>query len=224
MKMKEYIILFYLQVTYKNEKAQGIVEYALILAFIVGVAVVLFNSNGLANAIGEAFFHVSETINNAMDDSPEAKQKRLQNRMENGLINAIKAGSIEMKAGDWIEIDAQAEYNSKNNGYINGGVRLGSDTLKINGNPVKGHYGGFRTLWDAISSELPRYTVELQQDSGWVGVRIESKGNGNYVSHYYSGSESSPGNVLNYANTTNMNANYRPDGDASDHLWTWTGK
>lgn len=81
-----------------------------------------------------------------MDDSPEAKQKCLQNRMENGLINAIKAGSIEMKAGDWIEIDAQADYNSKNNGYINGGVRLGSDTLKINGNPVKGHYGGFRTL------------------------------------------------------------------------------
>lgn len=76
-----------------------------------------------------------------MDDSPKAKQKRLQNRMENGLINAIKAGSIEMKAGDWIEIDAQADYNSKNNGY-----------------------------------------------------------------------------------TTNMNANYRPDGDASDHLWTWTGK
>lgn len=30
--------------TYKNEKAQGIVEYALILAFIVGVAVALFNS------------------------------------------------------------------------------------------------------------------------------------------------------------------------------------
>lgn len=27
--------------TYKNEKAQGIVEYALILAFIVGVAVAL---------------------------------------------------------------------------------------------------------------------------------------------------------------------------------------
>lgn len=101
-----------------------------------------------------------------MDDSLKAKQKRLQNRMENGLINAIKAGSIEMKAGDWIEIDAQTDYNSKNNGYINGGVRLGSDTLKINGNPVKGHYGGFRTLWDAISSELPRYTVDLQQDSG----------------------------------------------------------
>ena len=152
--------------TYKNEKAQGIVEYALILAFIVGVAVALFNSNGLANAISEAFFNVSETINNAMDDSPEAKQKRLQNRMENGLINAIKAGSIEIKAGDWIEIDAQTDYNSKNNGYINGGVRLGSDTLKFNGNPVKGHYGGFSTLWDAISSELPRYTVDLQQDSG----------------------------------------------------------
>ena len=46
MKMKEYIILFYLQVTYKNEKAQGIVEYALILAFIVGVAVALLTAMG----------------------------------------------------------------------------------------------------------------------------------------------------------------------------------
>lgn len=32
--------------TYKNEKAQGIVEYALILAFIVGVAVALLTAMG----------------------------------------------------------------------------------------------------------------------------------------------------------------------------------
>jgi Flp pilus assembly pilin Flp len=98
--------------TYKNEKAQGIVEYALILAFIVGVAVALFNSGGLADAIGKAFYEVSETINNAIDNSPEAKQERMRNTLEDGLKDAIRHSRITLGVGDWVEIDAQEELNS----------------------------------------------------------------------------------------------------------------
>lgn len=41
--MKE--IINYLQARYLNEKAQGMVEYALIVAFIVGVAAIVFGAN-----------------------------------------------------------------------------------------------------------------------------------------------------------------------------------
>ena len=46
--MKE--IIEYLKARYLNEKAQGMVEYALMVAFIVGVAVVVF---GFGSGTGE---------------------------------------------------------------------------------------------------------------------------------------------------------------------------
>ena len=52
--MKE--ILEYLKARYLSEKAQGMVEYALIVAFIVGVAAVVFASNGSFQQAVEAGF------------------------------------------------------------------------------------------------------------------------------------------------------------------------
>ncbi|WP_337543610.1 hypothetical protein [Mitsuokella jalaludinii] len=39
-----------------HEKAQGIVEYALILAFVVGIAAAIFAKGGLAEAVSDAYF------------------------------------------------------------------------------------------------------------------------------------------------------------------------
>lgn len=197
---------------YRNQKAQGIVEYALILAFVVGVAVALFNSNGLANAIGKAFYEVSETINNAIDDSPAAKQKRMQNTLEEGLINAIKANNIILGVGDWVELDAQTDPHG-NYGYVDGGAKLNSSTLKVRkdaNSPYTG-YGKFDSLWGAAN--IPDYKVSTKQDSGWVGVRIVNE-NGQYVTHYYKGEQSSVGSVgvENYKQTSYMDKMYK-DGD-----------
>ena len=52
--MKE--ILEYLKARYLSEKAQGMVEYALIVAFIVGVAALVFASNGSFQQAVEAGF------------------------------------------------------------------------------------------------------------------------------------------------------------------------
>lgn len=56
----------YLKARYVSEKAQGIVEYALILAFVVAIAgVALFStSTGLGGAINTAFQKVSTAITN----------------------------------------------------------------------------------------------------------------------------------------------------------------
>lgn len=97
---------------FQDQAAQGIVEYALILAFVVGVAAAIFANGGLADAIGEAFFNVSTTISNAIDGSNEVKQKRLQKTLDDALRQAIKNGRIEIAAGDWVEIDVQQEVNS----------------------------------------------------------------------------------------------------------------
>lgn len=103
----------------RGQAAQGIVEYALILAFVVGVAVAIFANGGLADALGEAYFQVSEVISNAINGSNEAKQQRIQDRLDKALREAIKNGNIAMDSGAWIEIDVQQDKNKKGN-YVDG--------------------------------------------------------------------------------------------------------
>lgn len=50
-----FTILYHLKNRYLSQKAQGIVEYALILAFVVVVAAVLAGDNGLSSAIKSVF-------------------------------------------------------------------------------------------------------------------------------------------------------------------------
>lgn len=60
-------IIDYLKARYLSEKAQGMVEYALIIAFVVAVATVALKastSEGLGAAINSAFTKVTTKISN----------------------------------------------------------------------------------------------------------------------------------------------------------------
>ena len=59
--MKE--IFAYVNARYLNGKGQGIVEYALILAFVIVVAAALTQSGGLSEAITGIFDKVTKTLN-----------------------------------------------------------------------------------------------------------------------------------------------------------------
>lgn len=60
-----FTILTHLKNRYLSQKAQGIVEYALILAFVVVLAIVLTQSGGL-----------SESIKNVFNDTTNQVSKR----------------------------------------------------------------------------------------------------------------------------------------------------
>ena len=60
--MKE--IIEYLKARYLSEKAQGIVEYALILAFVVVVAAAITNGGGLRDKISDVFKSVTDAFGN----------------------------------------------------------------------------------------------------------------------------------------------------------------
>lgn len=51
-------ILKYLKARYVSEKAQGIVEYALILAFVAVIAAGLFGNEGIQKAIENVFANI----------------------------------------------------------------------------------------------------------------------------------------------------------------------
>ena len=55
-------ILNYLRTRYMSEKAQGMVEYALIIAFVVVLAVALTQSDGLQSAIKNVFGSATDAV------------------------------------------------------------------------------------------------------------------------------------------------------------------
>lgn len=57
-----FTILEHLKNRYMSQKAQGIVEYALILAFVVVVAAVLTTDNGLSDAIKGVFGNAASQV------------------------------------------------------------------------------------------------------------------------------------------------------------------
>lgn len=60
-----FTILTHLKNRYMSQKAQGIVEYALILAFVVALAIVLTSNDGLQSAISDIFGTTTDQINKA---------------------------------------------------------------------------------------------------------------------------------------------------------------
>ncbi len=59
----------YLKDRYMSEKAQGMVEYALIIAFVVAIAVALSSDGGLANAISGVFSDATDQISSSGNTS-----------------------------------------------------------------------------------------------------------------------------------------------------------
>ena len=55
-------IINYLKARYLSEKAQGIVEYALVLAFVAVVAAALGTQGGLTNKVKEAFTSITNAF------------------------------------------------------------------------------------------------------------------------------------------------------------------
>ena len=54
---------------YLKQKGQGMVEYALILAFVVGVAAFLVGDNGIGQAIQTTFQNVTDTLTTANNNA-----------------------------------------------------------------------------------------------------------------------------------------------------------
>ena len=162
-----------------NEKAQDIVEYALILAFIVGIAAAIFAKGGLAEAVSDAYFQISKTIAYAMDDTKEGHQRFAQSQLEKGLKQAIESGKVVLGNGGWVELDLQTDPHKDVKEPVNGGA--GGD-VKVND---KG-YKYFTTLWDAANLKTNQIKLDDADKGNWAGVRIEKKGDA-YNVYYFNG-------------------------------------
>lgn len=59
---------------YLKQKGQGMVEYALILAFVVGIAAFLVGNDGIGQAIRTTFQNVTTTLTTANNNANQQRQ------------------------------------------------------------------------------------------------------------------------------------------------------
>lgn len=91
-----------------GERGQGIVEYALILAFVVGCGAALFSNNGLATGIKQAFTQVADVIGGGshlpqIDESnytdEEKEDKANMDNIARAIEKAIRDGVVSIDDG-----------------------------------------------------------------------------------------------------------------------------
>ncbi len=78
---------------YLEQKAQGMVEYALILAFVVGIAAALTSSTGIKGAIEQTFTNVKNTLNNANSTSTQGTSTQGTSTQGSGTQGSGTQGS-----------------------------------------------------------------------------------------------------------------------------------
>lgn len=162
-----------------HEKAQGIVEYALILAFVVGIAAAIFAKGGLAEAVSDAYFQISKTIAYALDNTTAGHQRFAQSQLEKGLKQAIASGKVVLGNGGWVELDLQTALHEKVKQPVNGGA---DGDVKVNGQ----RYEYFKTLWDAANLKMNQIELDDADKGKWAGVSIERVGD-SYNVYYFNG-------------------------------------
>ena len=67
-----FTILEHLKNRYLSQKAQGIVEYALLLAFVVVVAAAITGGGGISESIEKIFSSVKSTMHDAANPTPKS--------------------------------------------------------------------------------------------------------------------------------------------------------
>lgn len=157
-----------------REKGQGIVEYALLLAFVAVIAAFLYTS-GFADSIKNVFDTVSTTIS----DPVKGQDKAYANRMAELLKKGIKDGTIKLTGNDsYVAMYAQDKENPRyNNLYINGAGSSG--------------YGGFKNLWDKLDTDgsVAKDASVHQSGINWYGVQVKKNSDGStYTITYVEGS------------------------------------
>lgn len=200
-----------------KEKGQNIIEYALMLALVVGIGSFIY-TQGYGDNISAVFNHAGnllEEVNKTQEEAKKEAEKAAAREADRNyadhlgelLKNAVTDGSIKLSDGSSVYLLVQNEPNSKyHNLHMNGAKTGGQVWIKnANGNLVDYGQAGFDKMLDAVGGDYSN--AEVKQDGVyWYGVQITKDSTGNsYTLSYmdsdkYSYNEDHSGFDINRAN------------------------
>lgn len=185
----------------RKQKGQDLIEYALMLALVVGIGGFIYtqgygaNISGVFNNAGNLLEQVDKSQEEAKEEAARNADWSYADRMAELLKNAVRDGKLTMDTGTTVYLFAQnTPYNntkrssSMNGYYVNG--------AKTNGGASVGgkDYSevGFDGLWSAIGrdangNEVYKDAAVHQSDVDWYGVGITNNGDDHYTLSFVQG-------------------------------------
>ena len=204
-----------------KEKGQNIIEYALMLALVVGIGSFIY-TQGYGDNISAVFDHAGnllEEVNKTQEEAKKEAEKAAAREADRNyadslgdlLKKAVSNGTITMGNGSSVSIFVQNQPNPKYNKYKNwhmNGASTGSD-VKVNGKNYIN--GGFVNMLEVVGDDYSN--AEVKQDGVyWYGVQIKEDSTGNsYTLSYMDSNKDSYKNNYSGFDINQANASYKTE-------------
>ena len=201
-----------------KEKGQNIIEYALMLALVVGIGSFIY-TQGYGDNISAVFNHAGnllEEVNKTQEEAKKEAEKAAAREADRNyadslgdlLKKAVSNGTITMGNGSSVSIFVQNQTNPKYKNWHMNGASTGSD-VKVNGkNYIKGR---FVNMLEAVGDDYSN--AEVKQDGVyWYGVQIKRDSTGNsYTLSYMDSNIDSYKNNYSGFDINQANAPYKTE-------------
>lgn len=201
-----------------KEKGQNIIEYALMLALVVGIGSFIY-TQGYGDNISAVFNHAGnllEEVNKTQEEAKKEAEKAAAREADRNyadslgdlLKKAVSNGTITMGNGSSVSIFVQNQPNPKYKNWHMNGASTGSD-VKVNGkNYINGR---FVNMLEAVGDDYS--SAEVKQDGVyWYGVQIKKDSTGNsYTLSYMDSNIDSYKNNYSSFDINQANAPYKTE-------------
>ncbi len=207
----------------RKQKGQNLIEYALMLALVVGIGSFIY-TQGYGDNISAVFNHAGNLLEEANKTQEEAKKeaekaaareadRNYANHLGDLLKKAVSNGTITMGNGSSVSIFVQNQPNPNYGGLHMNGAYTGSD-VKVKGEKYLN--GGFAAMLKAVGGDYSN--AEVKQDGVyWYGVQIKRDSTGNsYTLSYMDCNKKDSYNKKDYSGFDINKAN------APYNIETWT--
>lgn len=201
-----------------KEKGQNIIEYALMLALVVGIGSFIY-TQGYGDNISAVFNHAGnllEEVNKTQEEAKKEAEKAAAREADRNyadslgdlLKKAVSNGTITMGNGNSVSIFVQNQPNPKYKNWHMNGASTGSD-VKVNGkNYINGR---FVNMLEAVGDDYSNVEVK-QDDVYWYGVQIKKDSTGNsYTLSYMDSNIDSYKNNYSGFDINQANAPYKTE-------------
>jgi len=173
-----------------KEKGQNIIEYALMLALVVGIGSFIY-TQGYGDNISAVFNHAGSLLEEVNKTQEEAKKeaekaaareadRKYADQLGDLLKKAVSNKKIQLGNGSSVSIFVQNQPNPNYGGLYMNGAYTGSD-VKVNGEEYIKN-GGFAGMLNAVGGDYSSAEVK-QDDIDWYGVGITRKGDSYSLSY-----------------------------------------
>ena len=205
-----------------KEKGQNIIEYALMLALVVGIGSFIY-TQGYGDNISAVFNHAGnllEEVNKTQEEAKKEAEKAAAREADRNyadslgdlLKKAVSNGTITMGNGSSVSIFVQNQPNPKYKNWHMNGASTGSD-VKVNGkNYINGRFVNMlEAVGDAVGDDYS--DAEVKQDGVyWYGVQIKKDSTGNsYTLSYMDSNIDSYKNNYSGFDINQANAPYKTE-------------